>query len=58
MYLNSHSYVQIFDRLPAMAACQIINYRADAHEKWSLLTGISQASDGSGGLGFRFRVKV
>jgi hypothetical protein len=28
-------------------------YRADAHEKWSLLTGISQASDGSGGLGFR-----
>ena len=37
---------KICDRLPAMSACQIISYRADAKEKWSLLTGISQAADG------------
>ena len=37
---------KVFDRLPAMSACQIINYRAEAKEKWSLLTGISQAADG------------
>ena len=39
---------KVFDRLPAMASCQIINYCVDAQAKWSLLTGISQATDGSG----------
>eukprot|EP00286_Rhodomonas_abbreviata_P018853 CAMPEP_0181303774 /NCGR_PEP_ID=MMETSP1101-20121128/8752_1 /TAXON_ID=46948 /ORGANISM="Rhodomonas abbreviata, Strain Caron Lab Isolate" /LENGTH=1715 /DNA_ID=CAMNT_0023409399 /DNA_START=168 /DNA_END=5311 /DNA_ORIENTATION=+ len=39
--------VKMFDRLPAMSACQIINYRADAGEKWMVLIGISQAQDGS-----------
>ena len=40
--------VKIFDRLPAMSACQIINYRANATDKWMVLVGISQATDGSG----------
>jgi clathrin heavy chain len=39
--------VKIFDRLPAMSACQIINYRADDNEKWMVLTGISVAQDGT-----------
>ena len=39
---------KVCDRLPGMAGCQIINYRADVNEKWSVLTGISQATDGSG----------
>ena len=33
---------KVFDRLPAMASSQIINYRADANAKWSLLTGMCQ----------------
>jgi hypothetical protein len=42
---------KICDRLPAMSACQIISYRADAKEKWSLLTGISQVCGGRGATG-------
>ncbi|EKX42588.1 clathrin heavy chain [Guillardia theta CCMP2712] len=40
--------VKVFDRLPQMSTYQIINYRADAAEKWMVLTGIAQAQDGSG----------
>eukprot|EP00960_Hanusia_phi_P031208 749147-Hanusia_phi.AAC.3 len=34
--------VKVFDRLPQMSTYQIINYRADAAEKWMVLTGIAQ----------------
>lgn len=34
--------VKKFDRLPAMASSQIINYKADQNEKWMVLIGISQ----------------
>jgi len=44
---GSSEPVKVFDRLPAMSACQIINYRADEHEKWMVLIGISVATDGS-----------
>lgn len=32
---------KVFDRLPNLAGCQIINYRVSSDEKWLLLTGIS-----------------
>jgi len=38
----------MFERLPAMASCQIINYRGNVGDKWMVLVGISQAQDGSG----------
>ena len=40
--------VKKFDRLPAMSSAQIINYKSDVNEKWMVLIGISQATDGSG----------
>jgi clathrin heavy chain len=45
---GSSDPVKMFDRLPALSASQIISYRADANEKWMVLIGISQATDGSG----------
>jgi clathrin heavy chain len=33
---------KVFDRNPALAACQIINYRADHEQKWFCLVGIEQ----------------
>ncbi|KUM58586.1 hypothetical protein ACN42_g8567 [Penicillium freii] len=34
--------VKVFDRLPNLAGCQIINYRVNAEEKWMVVVGISQ----------------
>eukprot|EP00824_Muranothrix_gubernata_P004637 TRINITY_DN15925_c0_g1_i1.p1 TRINITY_DN15925_c0_g1~~TRINITY_DN15925_c0_g1_i1.p1 ORF type:complete len:1721 (+),score=473.39 TRINITY_DN15925_c0_g1_i1:271-5163(+) len=34
--------VKVFDRHESLAACQIINYRADAAGKWLVLIGIAQ----------------
>ena len=34
--------VKVFDRLPDLAACQIINYRTDDALQWLCLVGISQ----------------
>ncbi|KAK8197819.1 clathrin heavy chain [Phyllosticta capitalensis] len=36
------SPVKIFDRNPNLAGCQIINYRVNDEEKWSVVVGISQ----------------
>ncbi|KAJ5895242.1 clathrin heavy chain [Penicillium taxi] len=35
--------VKVFDRLPNLSACQIINYRVNSEEKWMVLVGISSA---------------
>ena len=37
--------VVVFDRLPALAGCQIIQYKTDANATWCELTGI-KAADG------------
>ena len=37
---------KVFDRHPSLASAQIINYRADAAEKWLCLVGIAQGADG------------
>ncbi|CAG8909320.1 unnamed protein product [Penicillium egyptiacum] len=34
--------VKVFDRLPNLSGCQIINYRVNAEEKWMVVVGISQ----------------
>ncbi|KAJ5412133.1 uncharacterized protein N7487_006492 [Penicillium crustosum] len=34
--------VKVFERLPNLAGCQIINYRVNAEEKWMVVVGISQ----------------
>ncbi|KAJ5389520.1 clathrin heavy chain [Penicillium cataractarum] len=34
--------VKMFDRLPNLSGCQIINYRVNAEEKWMVVVGISQ----------------
>ncbi|KOS47139.1 hypothetical protein ACN38_g1954 [Penicillium nordicum] len=34
--------VKMFERLPNLAGCQIINYRVNAEEKWMVVVGISQ----------------
>ncbi|KAJ5565084.1 clathrin heavy chain [Penicillium frequentans] len=34
--------VKMFDRLPNLAGCQIINYRVNSEEKWMVVVGISQ----------------
>ncbi|EOD49327.1 hypothetical protein GTA08_BOTSDO02967 [Neofusicoccum parvum] len=34
--------VKIFDRNPNLSGCQIINYRVNQEEKWSVIVGISQ----------------
>lgn len=34
--------IRMFERHPNLAACQIINYRADPAEKWLILIGIAQ----------------
>ncbi|KAK7550667.1 clathrin heavy chain [Phyllosticta citricarpa] len=39
---NQASPVKIFDRNPNLAGCQIINYRVNDEEKWSVIVGISQ----------------
>ncbi|CED83796.1 clathrin heavy chain [Phaffia rhodozyma] len=44
--------VKIFDRLPGLAGCQIINYRSTADGKWLVLVGIGANKDPSG-----FKVK-
>jgi len=37
---------KIFDRHASLAACQIINYKADDKISWCCLTGISKTTDG------------
>ncbi|KAF2142154.1 uncharacterized protein K452DRAFT_318450 [Aplosporella prunicola CBS 121167] len=39
---NQATPVKIFDRNPTLSGCQIINYRVNAEEKWSVIVGISQ----------------
>ncbi|OQE16730.1 hypothetical protein PENSTE_c023G04902 [Penicillium steckii] len=34
--------VKMFDRLPNLSGCQIINYRVNSEEKWMVVVGISQ----------------
>ncbi|KAK9849535.1 hypothetical protein MYU51_014085 [Penicillium brevicompactum] len=34
--------VKMFDRLPNLSGCQIINYRVNAEAKWMVVVGISQ----------------
>lgn len=44
--------LQIFDRLPSLQGCQIINYRSAADGKWLVLVGIGANKDPAG-----FKVK-
>ncbi|KAK7734448.1 Clathrin heavy chain [Botryosphaeria dothidea] len=39
---NQATPVKIFDRNPNLSGCQIINYRVNHDEKWSVIVGISQ----------------
>ncbi|RAO66991.1 uncharacterized protein BHQ10_003003 [Talaromyces amestolkiae] len=39
---NQPNPVKQFDRLPNLSGCQIINYRVNDEEKWSVVVGISQ----------------
>lgn len=39
---NQATPVKIFDRNPNLSGCQIINYRVNDEEKWSVIVGISQ----------------
>ncbi|KAJ5734359.1 clathrin heavy chain [Penicillium malachiteum] len=39
---TQQSPVKMFDRLPNLAGCQIINYRVNSEEKWMVVVGISQ----------------
>jgi len=43
---NTADPQKVFDRHPSLASAQIINYRADAAEKWLCLVGIAQGADG------------
>ncbi|PCH02497.1 Clathrin, heavy chain [Penicillium occitanis (nom. inval.)] len=39
---NQPNPVKQFDRLPNLSGCQIINYRVNDEDKWSVVVGISQ----------------
>lgn len=41
---------KMFDRHTNLAGCQIINYRADAAQKWLLVVGISAQTGAEGGM--------